>query len=102
MTTSTVKIQVPMDKSLRDALAKRSKYLGFDSIQAFLRFLAKAEVDGRSVNFDSQEWPQPPQHVADRLHKELSEQIQLEKEGLSKSYHNVDDLIKDLNAKQTD
>ena len=91
-----------MDKSLRDALAKRADSLGFDSIQAFIRFLAKAQVDGRTVDFDRHEWPEPPAHVADRLHKELQEQIQLEKEGLSKSYHNVDDLMRDLNAEQTD
>lgn len=46
-----IKIQVPIDKEVRDKLERRAKTLGFDSLQAYIRFWAKAEVDGRMVDF---------------------------------------------------
>lgn len=47
-----VKLQVPMSEDVKDALELKSKALGFDSVQAYIRFWAKAEADGRTVNFN--------------------------------------------------
>lgn len=49
---STVKLQIPIDKKVRDALTARAKSLGFDSLQAYIRVWAKAETEGRQLNFD--------------------------------------------------
>ena len=40
-----------MDKEVRDGLEKRAKSLGFDSAQAFIRVWAKAEAEGRKLDF---------------------------------------------------
>ena len=46
----TTKLQVPIDGNIRAGLEIRAKELGFDSAQAYIRFWAKAEVDGRRVD----------------------------------------------------
>ena len=43
-----VKLQVPMDKKVYQGLEKRAEELGFDSIQAYVRFWAKAEANGHA------------------------------------------------------
>lgn len=53
-TNTQVKLQVPMDKEVRDKLEQRAKALGFDSTQAYIRVWAKAETEGRKLNFDVQ------------------------------------------------
>ncbi len=85
-----------MEKSLRDALAARSKALGFDSIQAMIRVWAKAQADGRTIDFDAEPWPEPPQEVADRFDRELAEHKKLESQGKVRGYTDVGDLMKDL------
>ena len=49
----TTKLQVPIDSDVRDGLEIRAKELGFDSAQAYIRFWAKAEVEGRKVDLGS-------------------------------------------------
>jgi len=48
---STIKLQVPIDESVRIGLEKRAKELGFDSAQAYIRVWAKAETEGRKLDF---------------------------------------------------
>lgn len=62
---SQVKIQVPMDKKVRDGLEKKAKDLGFDSAQAYIRFWAKAEVEGREFYIGK------PEKISPALAKEL-------------------------------
>lgn len=45
------KLQVPMKKSLYDALKTRADELGFDSVQSYVRLWATAETAGH--------WPRP-------------------------------------------
>ncbi len=97
-TTAIVKLQVPMDKSLRDALAERAKVLGFDSTQAFIRFLAKAEVDGRKVVFGDEEWPEPSTQAAARINLEAKQALKDHQAGRLKTYNSADDLLQDLKA----
>lgn len=59
MTDQIVRIQVPLEAKLRDDLAERAHVLGFDSIQAFLRFLAKAQIAGRIVVFGDERFANP-------------------------------------------
>lgn len=51
-----VTIQIPIEKEMRDALHRKAHFLGFDSIQAYIRFWAKAEVEGREVEVGAQGW----------------------------------------------
>lgn len=46
------KLQIPIDQDVRDGLERRARSLGFDSAQAYIRVWAKAEADGRKLDFD--------------------------------------------------
>ena len=77
-----------MDKKVRDGLEKRAKDLGFDSAQAYIRFWAKAEADGRQFYIGE------PEEVTPELEKIIE---QAEKEiangDLSPAFDNVEDAI---------
>ena|GEM_PF-2509221 len=51
-----VTIQIPIEEELRDALRRKAHFLGFDSVQAYIRFWAKAEVEGRKIEVDDSDW----------------------------------------------
>ena len=72
-TMKTVKLQVPMDKKVRDGLEIKAHSLGFDSAQAYIRVWAKAEVDGRKVNLDVDDWGVPSPKAVERLNKAAQE-----------------------------
>lgn len=45
-------LQVPMDKKLKDKAKKYIEYLGFDSLQSYIRFVLTQTVNGRTnINF---------------------------------------------------
>ena len=46
----TIRMQVPLDHTIRDAFDAMAVSLGFDSAQAYVRFWVKAQVDGRSMD----------------------------------------------------
>lgn len=97
-----VKIQVPIDKDIRDKLEVRATKLGFDSVQAYIRFWAKAEVDGREVNYGEDDWGQPTDEAAARLNKWAEEAERDSKAGKLKSYTDVDEFMKDLREDEAD
>lgn len=70
---SQVKLQVPMDKDVRDRLEARAKDLGFDSAQAYIRFWAKAQADGRDVYLGEPEIMTPKM---EKIAKEAMEEIE--------------------------
>jgi hypothetical protein len=49
-------IQIPIEEKMRDALRRKAHFLGFDSIQAYIRFWAKAEIEGRQIELDVHGW----------------------------------------------
>jgi uncharacterized protein YdhG (YjbR/CyaY superfamily) len=69
---SQIKLQIPMDKNVRDGLEKKAKKLGFDSAQAYVRFWAKAEVDGRDFYIGEPERITP---AIEKIIKETEEEI---------------------------
>lgn len=91
---STVKLQVPIDKKVRDEWERYAHRNGFDSLQAYIRFLAKADVDGRRVNFEESVRLSPAAEA--RYAKEIAELEEERREGKVKSYDNVDDFMRDL------
>lgn len=91
---NTVKLQVPMDKDIRDGLEKKAADLGFDSAQAYIRFWAKAEVDGRKVNFAVDDWGEPSPEAAKRLDRLTREA--LEGQNMSGPFYSVEEFMKGL------
>jgi hypothetical protein len=91
---NNVKLQVPMDKDVRDGLEKRAASLGFDSAQAYIRFWAKAEVDGRKINLAVDDWGEPSPEAATRINKAADEA----RRGINVSgpYRTVEEFMKDL------
>lgn len=97
---NTVKLQVPIDKDIRDQWERYANRNGFDSLQAYIRFLAKADVDGRRINFEESVHLSPEAEV--RYAKEIAEHEELRRKGKIKSYGNVGDLMKDLLSDEAD
>jgi hypothetical protein len=93
---STVKLQVPLDKDVRDAWEYYAHRNGFDSLQAYIRFLAKADIDGRRVNLEESVRLSPKAEA--RYAKQIEEHEELRRQGKVKSYSSVDDLMQDLLA----
>lgn len=51
-----VTVQITMEEPLRDALRLRAQFLGFDTIQAYVRFWALAEAEGRKIDLEVHGW----------------------------------------------
>ena len=92
----TVKLQVPMDKEVRDKLEVRATELGFDSAQAFIRFWAKAQTDGRAVDFGEDQWGQPSAAAVHRLNTLADQALEQARVGKLKAYHSAQEFMKDL------
>jgi antitoxin component of RelBE/YafQ-DinJ toxin-antitoxin module len=93
----TTKLQIPIDQDVREGLERRAHSLGFDSAQAYIRVWAKAEAEGRKLDFDTKVVVLSPEANA-RYEKIIAEFEAEKKAGKVKSFTNVDDLIKDLLA----
>lgn len=93
----TIKLQIPMDEAVRNSLEAKARSLGFDSAQAYIRVWAKAEVDGRKVDLNVDDWGEPSPEALARYEKQLKQYERDKKAGLVKSFGNVDDLLADLN-----
>ena len=91
----TTKLQVPIDSDIRDGLELRAKELGFDSAQAYIRFWAKSEVEGRRIDLGS-----PSVTLSSgadsRYEVAISEMADLRKAGKLKTYTTVEEFMKDL------
>jgi len=96
---SRVKLQVPLDKDIRDQWENFAHRNGFDSLQAYIRFMAKADIDGRRVNFEESVRLSPEAEA--RYAKQIAEHEELRRQGKVKSYDNVDDFMKYLLSDET-
>lgn len=95
---TTVKLQVPMDKSIRDALEKRAGVLGFDSAQAYIRFWAKAEADGRQVDLNVDDWGTPSPRALKRLDRLAEEAERDYKAGKLEVFTDPKEALAHLNS----
>lgn len=93
----TTKLQIPIDQDVRDGLERRARSLGFDSAQAYIRVWAKAEADGRKLDFDGKTVTLSSD--ANKRYEQMIAELEIEK-GSSKveEFTSVDDLMKDLQA----
>jgi len=83
-----------MDKDVRDRLAERATKLGFDSLQAYIRVWAKAETEGRNLNFGQDDWGEPSDAAAKRLNRWAEEARQ--GKNVSGPFNTVEELMEDL------
>lgn len=91
----TTKLQVPIDKDVREGLERRARSLGFDSAQAYIRVWAKAEADGRKLDFDGKAVVLSPEANA-RYEQIIAELDEDKKAGNVKEFTSVDDFMNDL------
>lgn len=95
-TAEKTTIQVPMDKSVKEAWEGYVSRYGFDSVQAYIRFIAKANIDGRKVDLDG--GVELSAEAVARYDKELTEfHSNPDKHG-SRAFADVDELMNDLNS----
>lgn len=97
---STVKLQVPLDQDIRDQWENYAHRNGFDSLQAYIRFLAKADIDGRRVNLEESVRLSPEAEA--RYEQQIKEHEELRDQGKVRSYDNVDGFIRDLMTDEAD
>jgi hypothetical protein len=95
-TVERTTIQVPIDKSVKEAWEEYVARYGFDSVQSYIRFIAKADVDGRKVDLDGGMSLSP--EAAARYDKELNQYHSNPEKYGSKGYTDVDELMNDLNS----
>jgi antitoxin component of RelBE/YafQ-DinJ toxin-antitoxin module len=91
----TTKLQIPIDQEVREGLERRARSLGFDSAQAYIRVWAKAEAEGRKLDFDGKVVVLSPEANA-RYEKIIAEFEEEKKADGVKEFTDVDDLMKDL------
>ena len=69
---SNTTLHIPMDKTVRDNLEAKAKSSVSDSAQAYIRVWAKAEAEGRTLNFGD-EWGEPSDEAAMRINHDADE-----------------------------
>ncbi len=72
---SNVTLHIPMDKNVRAQLEAKAKGLGFDSVQAYIRVWAKAEAEGRSIDYGIDDWGKPGDEAVKRLNRATDEAL---------------------------
>jgi antitoxin component of RelBE/YafQ-DinJ toxin-antitoxin module len=85
------KLQIPIDQDVRERLERRARSLGFDSAQAYIRVWAKAEADGRKLDFDGKAVVLSPE--ANARYEQMIAELETEK---PQEFASVDDFMKDL------
>lgn len=95
MSNPTVKLQIPLDKSLRDAITKHAYELGFSSVQDFTRVMYSTVVrDDMQLSFTKSERLSPS--ATARYKKMIKEHETSVKAGNVKTYNDTDSFLADL------
>jgi hypothetical protein len=94
MSNPTTTLHVPIEVSVRDALTRKAKRLGFDSVQAYIRVWAKADAEDRQLDFGYVDpWGRVPPKAAKRLDRETAEAIRLSEAGELPGFTTVRDMM---------
>ena len=99
MNNTTVKLQIPLDKSLRDQVEKHARAMGFSSVQDFTRVMYSTIVSNK-MRFNltaSNEERLSPEAEA-RYTKQLAEHEKDRAAGKVKSFDNVEDFLAELKS----
>lgn len=93
----TTKLQIPIDLEVREGLERRARSLGFDSAQAYIRVWAKAEAEGRKLDFDGRAVTLSPE--ANERYARMAAELDFEKEtGTVETFQTVGEFMKDLRS----
>jgi len=84
-----------MDRAVREQLETKAKKLGFDSAQAYIRVWAKAEAEGRTINFGD-DWGEPSPAAVKRLNSAADEAQR--GENISGPFNTAKEAIDHLNS----
>jgi len=95
---STIKLQIPIDKSLKERSLKRAKALGFNSLQDLTRVLLAGFADSRTVSFGEDDWGEPTPEAAARLNRWAEEAVRDSKAGKLKSFTTVEEMMAHLRS----
>jgi hypothetical protein len=97
MNNPTVKLQIPLDKSLRDKVAKHARAMGFSSLQDFTRVMYSTVVhDNLQFSLSSEKKERLSPAAEARYTKQLEDYEADLKTGKVKSFDNVEDFLADL------
>lgn len=91
----STKLQIPIDQDVREGLERRARSLGFDSAQAYIRVWAKAEADGRKLDFDGKTIVLSPEANA-RYEQMIAELESEKKSGTISKFTSAEEFMKDL------
>lgn len=98
MNETTVKLQIPLNKSLRDKIEKHARSLGFSSVQDFTRVMYSTVLENNMrLSFSDPEERLSPETEA-RYMKQLEQHEIDRKAGNVKTYTNAEDFLADLKA----
>ena len=96
MSNTKVKLQIPLDKTLRDAINEHAHELGFSSVQDFTRVMYSAVLrDNMGFNLSGAE-PQLSPAAGARYKKMLKEHQADVKAGKVKTYTDAESFLDDL------
>jgi hypothetical protein len=91
-------VQVPMDKKLRDSAQKVALDYGFSSLQEALRVIT-TKLSKKDLDIHVRE---KIEYLTPREEKKLEEMykefLEDERKGQTKTYHSVDEMLKDLTS----
>lgn len=99
MSNTTVKLQIPLDKSLRDRVARHAHELGFSSVQDFTRVMYTTMINDNlrlGLSVKRNEYVSPKE--AARLDKLAEEALRDHKTGKLTKFDSVDEFLNNLNA----
>ena len=93
----STKLQIPIDQDVREGLERRARSLGFDSAQAYIRVWAKAEAEGRKLDFDGRAVTLSPE--ANERYARMVAELDAEKETEDvETFQTVDEFMKNLRS----
>lgn len=90
-------MQIPIDPEVREGLERRARSLGFDSAQAYIRVWAKAEAEGRKLDFDGRAVTLSPE-ANERYGHMVAELDDDKRAGKVTTFETVDEFMKELKA----
>jgi len=93
---SNTTLHIPMDKTIRAQLEVRAKRLGFDSAQAYIRVWAKAEAEGRYIDYGVDDWGEPSPAATKRLNKATDEALR--GKNVSGPFSTAEEALSHLNS----
>lgn len=99
MNDSTVKLQIPLNKSLRDRVEKHAKSMGFSSVQDFTRVMYSTILNNNlQFNLSTVANRQLSPEAEERYIKQLEEFEKDKKAGKVQSFSDPDDALKFLHS----